>query len=158
MWVKDIMTQPAITCGPDTSIAVAGSLMAEHNCGVLPVVDTRRGLRLVGIVTDRDLLLAAASTNRNSKHVAVYEAMKHTVTTCKTDDTLETALETMRSKGVRRLPVIDSSRHVVGVLSIEDIVRWGVSDSGLAAPAVLGALDQICRRRATHEELTVSDS
>ena len=151
MRVRDIMTQPAATCSPDTSIAVAAFLMEDHNCGVLPVVDTRR--RLVAIVTDRDLLLAAVRTYRNSSSVWVHEAMQTNVAACCPDDDLYAALKTMRAKAVRRLPVVDTEKHVIGLLSIDDIVRWGVQPGGVTATSVIEGFERICAGRASQEAL-----
>lgn len=155
MRVRDIMTQPATMCAPETSVAIAGHLMEDNNCGILPVVDKRR--RLVGVVTDRDLLLATANTKRNATHVAVHEAMKSNVTTCFPDDELRVALSTMRAKAVRRLPVTDREGHVLGVLSIDDIVRWGVQPEGLGAVEVIEAFEKIFARRGVMQELKLSE-
>lgn len=73
MKVRDIMTEPVLTCTPQTSLAVAARLMREADYGTLPVVDSRG--RLVGIITDRDMCLALANTNRNAINIAVREAM-----------------------------------------------------------------------------------
>ena len=69
MKVCEIMTEPLLTCTPDTSLAVAARQMGEANYGTLPVVDVHG--RLVGIITDRDICLALARTNRNALNVAV---------------------------------------------------------------------------------------
>ena len=154
MRVRDIMTQPATTCAPETTIAIAGHLMEDAGCGVLPVVDLRR--RLLGVVTDRDLLLALANTDRNAAQVTVREAMQQDVSTCASDDELRFALETMRRHAVRRLPVVDRESHVIGVLSIDDIVRWGVVPDGVRAAYVIEALEQICDRRSFSRDLDIS--
>lgn len=156
MRVRDIMTQPATTCAPETTIAIAGFLMEDHNCGVLPVVDIRR--RLIGVVTDRDLLLAATGTQRNPSLVTVHKAMKAPVITCLPDDDLKSAINTMRAKAVRRLPVVDRDRHVIGLLSIDDVVRWGVQPDGLTPGEVIEAFEGICERRAAQQDLEVTRS
>ena len=75
MKVRDIMTEPPLTCTPETS--VAARLMREADYGTLPVLDSEG--RLVGVVTDRDICLAMAGTNRNALNVAVREAMTRKV-------------------------------------------------------------------------------
>jgi CBS domain-containing protein len=152
MRVRDIMTQPATTCAPETTIAIAGHLMEDTGGGILPVVDLRR--RLLGVVTDRDLLLTLANTERGAAQVTVREAMRSDVTTCASDDELRVALEAMRRNAVRRLPVVDREQHVIGILSIDDIVRWGVVPDGVRAAYVIQALEQICERGGTKQELT----
>jgi CBS domain-containing protein len=136
------MTQPATTCAPETTIAIAGHLMEDNGCGILPVVDLRR--RLLGVVTDRDLLLTLANTERHASQLTVLEAMTTDVTTCAPDDDLRFALESMRRRAVRRLPVVDREGHAIGVLSIDDIVRWGVVPGGVKAVYVVEALEQSC--------------
>jgi CBS domain-containing protein len=141
------MTQPATTCSPDTSIARAAYLMGDHGCGILPVVDDNR--RLVGVVTDRDLLLAAAGTRERGAAGDVRGAMTVDVATCLPDDDVTVALAIMRSLAVRRLPVIDAARHVVGLLSIDDVIRWAVRHDGVSANEAVRALDEICERQAS---------
>ena len=151
MRVRDIMTQPAITCAPETTVAIAGNLMEDVGCGILPVVDLRR--RLLGVVTDRDLLLALAGTDRTARQMMVQDAMNRDVTTCGADDDLGSALQAMRRHAVRRLPVVDCEGHVIGVLSIDDIVRWGVVPTGVRAAFVIDALNQICDRRTSTQSI-----
>jgi len=145
------MTQPAVTCAPETTVAIAGHLMADTGCGVLPVVDPRR--RLLGIVTDRDLLMALVSTDRHAGQLSVQDAMKSAVTTCSEDDDLRTALDAMRRTAVRRLPVVDRDGHAIGVLSIDDVVRWGVAPEGVRAAHVIDVLEQICESRTARQNL-----
>ena len=151
MRVRDVMTQPAVTCLPSTSIAMAAYVMNDHGCGILPVVDNNR--RLVGVVTDRDLLLAAAGTRDGGAAGDVRGAMTVDVATCMPDDDLTGALAIMRSSAVRRLPVIDAARHVIGLLSIDDVMRWAVGRDGITAIEAVRALDEICERQASSVRL-----
>jgi len=148
------MTQPAATCAPETTIAIAARLMEDIGCGILPVVDLRR--RLLGVVTDRDLLLTLATTDHTARQMQVQDAMNRDVTTCEADDELSSALQAMRRRAVRRLPVVDHERHVIGVLSIDDIVRWGVVPNGVRAAYVIEAMDQICDRRVSSPSVNTS--
>jgi CBS domain-containing protein len=155
MRVRDIMTQPARTCTADTSAAVAGQRMQEGLCGILPVIDARG--RLVGVVTDRDLLLAPAGSRRSLSNVSVREAMTASVATCGSNEGVAAALATMRLRGLRRLPVVDLDGHLVGVLSIDNIVRWGVDGNGVSPTEVVDTLKAILARRATATELEPAD-
>jgi CBS domain-containing protein len=155
MKVREIMTQPARTCRPDTSVAVAGQRMHEGLCGILPVIDARG--KLVGVVTDRDLLLATTGTRRHLSNINVHEAMTAEVTTCGPEEDLTAALKTMQSCGLRRLPVVDSNGHLIGVLSIDDIVQFGVRDSGVTAVDIVDTLRAIVARRAPATELEAAD-
>jgi predicted transcriptional regulator len=83
--------------------------------------------------------------------------MRSAVTTCFPDDELRVALNAMRAKAVRRLPVTDREGHVLGVLSIDDIVRWGVQPEGLNAGEVIEAFEEIFARRGARQEMEVSE-
>lgn len=155
MKVRDIMTQPARTCTADTSVAVAGRRMQEGLCGILPVIDARG--KLIGVVTDRDLFLTTADTRRSASNVTVREAMTTKVTTCGPNEELAVALGTMRTRGLRRLPVVDLDGHLLGLLSIDDVVRWGVNGNDVSATDVVNTLRAIIARRAGAIELEPAD-
>lgn len=155
MRVRDIMTQPARTCTADTSVAVAGQRMQEGLCGVLPVIDPRG--RLVGVVTDRDLLLATAGSRRSLSNVSVREAMTASVVTCAANEELAQALATMRSRGLRRLPVVDLDGHLIGLLSLDDIVKWGVDGDGISSSDIVETLKAIIARRPSTTDLAAAD-
>ena len=123
MKVKDIMTQSAICCRPDTNVGAAVELMWVHNCGMLPVVGTER--RLFGIVTDRDICIAMGTRNRLAGELTVGEIATRDVFTCKPDDEIHEAMDTMASKQVRRLPVVNTEGVPQGILSMDDIITHG---------------------------------
>lgn len=138
MKVRNIMTEPVLTCTPQTSLAVAARLMREADYGTLPVVDTAG--RLVGILTDRDVCLALAGTRRNAVNIAVREAMTATVFSALVDDDVRSALAVMKRHRVRRLPVLDTSGNLKGMLSIEDLVVRGLTGDGIGAEEIVDAL------------------
>jgi CBS domain-containing protein len=138
MKVRDIMTEPPLTCTPETSVAVAARLMREADYGTLPVIDSRG--QLVGIITDRDICLALAATNRNALHVAVHEVMTRKVFSALLDDDTHRALATMKTARVRRLPVCDECGRLKGMLSIEDVVVRGLEGDGISANEIVAAL------------------
>jgi len=136
--VREAMTAPALTCTPKTSLAVAARLMQEADYGTLPVVDSRG--HLVGIITDRDICLAVAGSNRNAINIAVHEAMTHKVFSALLDDDVHGALATMKGARVRRLPVCDESGHLEGIVSIEDLVVRGLQGGGINTDELVAAL------------------
>jgi CBS domain-containing protein len=138
MKVRDIMTEPPLTCTPETSVAVAARRMREADYGTLPVLDSRG--RLVGIVTDRDICLVMAGTNRNALNVAVREAMTRKVVSVLPDDDVHDALVKMKAFRVRRLPVRDAFGRLSGILSIEDVVVRGLEGDGIAANEIVETL------------------
>jgi len=138
MKVRDIMTEPPLTCTPETSLAVAARLMRDADYGTLPVIDSHG--QLAGIVTDRDICLALAGTNRNALHVSVHEVMTRKVFSALENDDVRSALATMKGARVRRLPVRDEFGRLKGMLSIEDIVVRGLERDGIPADEVVAAL------------------
>lgn len=138
MTVRDLMTTPALTCHPETSLAVAARLMRDEDYGTLPVTD-RKG-RLVGIITDRDICLTLAGTNRNALNITVNESMTSNVISIGADESAHAALMAMKSGRVRRLPVRDENGHLAGIVSIEDIVLRGIELGGIDAADIVSTL------------------
>jgi predicted transcriptional regulator len=124
--------------------------MQEADYGTLPVIDARG--RLVGIITDRDICLFVAGSNRNAINIAVHEAMTHKVFSAKDDDDVHGALATMKGARVRRLPVCDESGHLKGILSIEDLVVRAFQGKGINADEIIAAL------RAMYARAPVADN
>jgi CBS domain-containing protein len=138
MTVRDIMTTPALTCHPETSLAVAARLMRDEDYGTLPVTD-RTG-RLAGIITDRDICLMLAGTNRNALNIAVNEAMTANVISIAADESAQAALMAMKNARVRRLPVRNAMGHLAGIVSLEDIVLRGIELGGVDAADIVSTL------------------
>jgi len=123
MRVEKIMSHHVTTCGPHDSLEHAASLMWSSDCGTLPVL-TGDGARLVsGIITDRDICMAALFQGKPLHELRVEDAMAKQVLTCKASDLLEDAQRLMEKEQVRRLPVLDNDGGLIGILSMADIVR-----------------------------------
>lgn len=151
MKVQDIMTQPPQTCHSDTDLALASRRMKETGYGTLAVMDHHG--RLAGILTDRDLALAIGDTRREAARVSVDKAMTHHVHTCRPGDDLHLALELMASARVRRLPVVDPEGDLRGIISIDDIILWGVQHGGVNMTELTTALRSICSPRTAVVEV-----
>ena len=107
--IQDIMSKPAVTCGPHDTLNTAAQLMWDHDCGAVPVVDDAGSL--VGIVTDRDICMAAY-TNGSALHaIPVSTAMAQVVFSCQLSDSLEAAEQVMSSNQIRRVPVVDGDNR-----------------------------------------------
>lgn len=105
------------------SIAEAARLMREHHVGDLVVVEEKNGRRApVGIVTDRDLVLEVIAEGVNQNDVAVGDVMSYELVTANEDDDLFDTLKHMRTKGVRRLPVVDRRGDLVGIVTVDDLL------------------------------------
>ena len=151
MKVRELMTEPPLTCAPETSLAVAAQLMGEADYGTLPVVDAQG--RVAGIVTDRDICLALARTNRNAINILVREVMTPGVVCAGPEEDVHAALTTMRTARVRRLPVRDESGRLLGMLSIEDLVVRGLEGNGVKAAEVVEALRTMYLRTPALREM-----
>ena len=142
MTVRDMMKKDISTCTPNDDVATAVTIMRDHKCGFVPVVDSH-GI-VVGVVTDRDLCLALGSEkHRTAEHVAVRDAMSHPVFSCFPDENPKAVLATMGKHHVRRLTVLDRHGHLQGVLSIDDIVQTPRHRGAPTAEEIVDALKRI---------------
>lgn len=146
MKVSELMTRSPRTCSVDDTLSAAARVMWEEDCGCTPVVDASGAL--VGMLTDRDICMAAYTTGRKLDDVHVIEACAKRVLACGAEDDLERALETMREAQVRRLPVTDGDGMPIGLLSFADILRHEAAEE--RATSVLRTLAAVCRPRAGH--------
>ena len=122
MKIKDLMTTDVRTCSPGTTLAAAGALMLDGDCGILPVV---KNGKLVGIVTDRDLALKVVAEGRDPAATSVHAMMTSPVVTCLADDDLQIALDAMATHQLRRIPVVNSEQAVVGIVAQADVAIRG---------------------------------
>jgi CBS domain-containing protein len=118
MKVKEVMTTDVKRCSPETNLAAAAKIMWEGDCGAVPVTGERD--QVVGVITDRDICIAAATRPRTEGEIPVKEVLSKALYTCAPGDDVRAALETMKSRKIRRLPVVEQGR-LVGIVSIHDI-------------------------------------
>lgn len=126
MQVKDIMQETVHVCHQRDSARSAALLMEQADCGVLPVTDELN--HPLGVVTDRDLLLAAAKYDRPISEIAVDDAMSHGVFTCRPDDDVGRAESVMCRHQVRRVIVVDERERIAGILSLSDLARHQLAE------------------------------
>ena len=117
----EIMTRNPVCCSPDDSIERAALLMKMENVGALPVVSADK--EILGIVTDRDIAIRIDAEARAPKETPVSSVMSKDVFICRKEQDVERALELMLFEQVRRLPVLDDSSRVVGIISKVDLAR-----------------------------------
>jgi len=121
MNVRDLMTWEVRTCHPDTDLGTVAMLLWDQDCGIVPVVEPGTN-RLLGVVTDRDICMAAATKNRAPAMIAVSEILTGRPRSCFPDDVLRTAMDVMADAQVHRLPVVDAEGVLKGILSMNDLV------------------------------------
>jgi CBS domain-containing protein len=134
MLVEQLMNRPPITCKTDDSCHQAARLMWENDCGVLPVVSDDG--TLCGMITDRDICMAAYLRAGKLEEMPVREVMAKEVASCRPGDPVGVAERTMSRCQVRRLPVVDPDNQVIGVLSLNDLAREAEQEGGRRKPEV----------------------
>jgi len=127
MRVQEVMTVSPQACRSDASANEAARIMWECDCGVVPVVDSAD--RVVGIVTDRDITMAAYFQGAPLSHIPIGSIMSPEVVTCSADADLSEAEHLMQEKQIHRVPIVDQSGCLVGIVSLSDVAR-GVKRSG----------------------------
>src|SRR3954462_694227 len=118
MQVSEILTREVETIRPETSAREAAQRMRSMDVGALPVCD---GRRLLGMVTDRDLTLRILAEGRDPNATPVEAAMTPDVQYVFEEDDVQRAAQIMKDNQIRRLPVVDREKHLVGILAIGDI-------------------------------------
>jgi CBS domain-containing protein len=136
--VSDVMTRNPQVVTPEETIARVAQLMKEHDVGAIPVCD---GKRLIGMVTDRDITIRTVAEGKQADKAKVRDAMTSKVHWCYEDDDVEDVLEKMGDLQVRRIPVVDRDKHLVGIVALGDLSRHDAGD-------VQDALEEISERRS----------
>lgn len=144
MKLTEICTPDVISCTPDITALHAARLMRERHVGDLVVVDeSGEDPAPIGIVTDRDIVVEVLAKDLDPAKVTVRDIMRVPLVIARASEEAENALERMKVHGVRRVPVVDDASKLVGVLSLDDLIRR------LAADAV--TLADIVAREQDHE-------
>lgn len=132
MLVQDAMSREVLTVSPEASIREAARLMAGADIGALPVA---AGDRLAGMVTDRDIAIRAVAIGKGPD-CTVGEVMTHDVLYCHEDEDLGHVSQNMAENQVRRLPVVDVDKRLVGIISLADIADARAKEAGEALEGI----------------------
>jgi len=116
---RDLMTADPQCCTAETPLHEVAKLMVECDCGEIPVVDSAR--KLIGVVTDRDIVCRIVAKGQNPAAMTAQDAMTQPVISVTEDSTLEEVLSMMEEHQVRRLPVIDASGSCCGIIAQADV-------------------------------------
>jgi len=123
MKVKDIMTKDPAVCMPDTSLRDVAMLMVDRDCGEIPVVESSETPRLVGVVTDRDIVVRAVARGMSPLEMTAADVMTSPALTVTPDTRVEECAEALADRRVRRMPVIDDDGVCQGIVSQADIAQ-----------------------------------
>jgi CBS domain-containing protein len=118
---NEVMTKDPVCCLPNDMVAKAAKLMKSENIGSIPVIENEQTKKLIGIVTDRDLTLKIVAEGRDAKSTNVEAVMTRKVVTCRAEDDLQKALDAMSEHQLRRIPVVDNTNKIVGIIAQADV-------------------------------------
>jgi len=150
--IEEIMTRHVHTCTPNDSLATAAQIMWENDCGAVPVID--RDGKIVGMITDRDLAMAAHLQNVPLRESRVASAMARDVKCCFVHDTPATVQALMQQNKVRRVPVLDAERRLIGIVSLGDLAyamssQQTLGGDGMTWTAIAHTLAAVSTPRVT---------
>ena len=118
MKIADAMHSQADWASADTPISEVAKMMQKDDVGAIPV---GKDDKLIGMITDRDIVLRVVSEGRDPAKISAEEVMTKGIVFCRTTETVEDAIHLMERKKIRRLPVIDDNKRLVGMLSLGDV-------------------------------------
>jgi CBS domain-containing protein len=132
--VEDVMTHNPECCSPEDDLATVANVMWDLDIGCVPVIGD--GHHIAGMITDRDICMGAMLAGKALHELRVETVMAKEIVTARVGDRLRTVQELMRKSKVRRLPVVDGDRKVVGVVSLHDLARAAKRDKRRLFPDV----------------------
>jgi len=118
MKVREIMSRKVAAVSPTDTVKTAAEIMGSKDIGILPVVDKKR---MVGIITDRDIVVRVISPGKPATDCVVGDVMTEEVHYCLDDDDVEDVAKRLGNMRVRRMPVLDRHNHPIGMISLDDI-------------------------------------
>lgn len=142
MQVREVMSRPAAVINPATTICDAAKQMRADNIGALPVGENDR---LIGMVTDRDIVVRGVAENRAASETTVRQVMSEHVYYCFDDDSIDAVARAMADHQVRRLPVLNHEKRLVGLVALADLGR-SAADAGKKALSGISKLSDQPRR------------
>ena len=140
MKIRKIMTKAPIYCTASCTAEMAANLMNQCDTGILPVVQDSLDLKLVGVVTDRDLCLTVIAARRDPAHTMVNECMSRNAICVGPEDDVKQAADLMAEHQIRRVPVVDEHGKVLGMLSLADMIE----QDALSFEVLAGTLKKVC--------------
>lgn len=148
MKVREIMTSDVSYCTATASLSEAATIMWQRDCGVVPIVDENK--IVVGMLTDRDICIAAAMKNRLTSEIKIGEVISGKIRACAPGDDLEKVLQLMRKRQLRRLPVTDAGGVLLGIISISDVIRYAGKGDKVFRKKTFAALREISTFRPVY--------
>ncbi len=139
MKISECMCKDVCFVKPDCKVYDAARIMCENHIGCIPVCNDEKCI--VGILTDRDILLRTVACNKDTKATTVSDIMTTNVCTCGCEQDIIDAENTMAKNQIRRIPVVDEKNKVVGILTMGDLAR---NDKKIGQQNVCTTIENIC--------------
>jgi CBS domain-containing protein len=155
MKVFEVMTIDVGYCHPEDSLTKAAQIMWEKDCGVVPVVTAEK--HIVGVITDRDITIAAATRNRRTSSIRAGDMTLRPVKACAPEDDVKDALKRMRKYKIRRLCVINQDKELHGIISLSDILLKA-GDKKSVRKLIFSTLEAIAKPAPIVLEATDADA
>ena len=118
---EEIMTPNPICCLPTDSVKKVSETMLREDLGSIPVIDNDQSQKVIGILTDRDLVLKVMAAGINPKRTKVEAVMTRKVVSCRADDDVEKAIDSMSKNQLRRIIVVNEEYKILGIISQADV-------------------------------------
>jgi CBS domain-containing protein len=118
---SDIMTRDVVTASPNDTVVEVAQLMKREDIGPILIVENEESKTLVGIVTDRDLVLKVVAEGQDAKTTRVGDVMSKKLVTCRADDDIDVAMQAMAQFQLRRIPVVGENMELLGIISQADV-------------------------------------
>jgi CBS domain-containing protein len=150
---SDLMTRNPVWCLASDVVGSVAQLMKQEAVGLLPVVDEQQAKRVIGVVSDRDLVLNVLGEGRRSAITVIGDVMTAKAVTCRADEALDAALSAMGQHQIRRIPIIDESGTLVGIIALADVALH-VDD---AAAATSEIVRRISKPTPVHPSMAVAE-
>ena len=148
MLLKDLCTPDVVVCTPESSVLHAARLMRQHHVGdVVVVEDTEMDPSPIGVVTDRDIVIEVLGKELDPAHVTLRQIMKTPAVIASTSEDVAQAVERMKTHGVRRIPVVDETSRLAGILCLDDLVKRLAADATTLAEVIAREQDREHRTR-----------
>ena len=144
MRIEDVMTREPACCTPDTGLREVAQMMVEHDCGQIPLVQSTADPRVLGVVTDRDIVSRLVAQGRNPLDLRADTCMSQPVITVRADASVEECIRAMETHRIRRVPVVDGDGLIRGMVSQADIARHASNAS------TGGLVKEVSRMGGTH--------
>jgi CBS domain-containing protein len=128
--VRDLMTRDPQCVTPEETLQRVARLMAECDCGAIPVVDSLNRRKVLGIVTDRDIVIRVVARGKDASSAKVSEAMSDGLYSVRESDSMDKVQQMMRQHQIRRVPVVDDKECLIGIVALADVATEGRSNRG----------------------------